>query len=336
MVKSFFVAKKRVVSHFLCFTICFVGILSTLLFAGCGETAEADIPVRVGSLKGPTSIGLMKMMQDNESKDVKGRYTFEMAVTADELLPRLLSNDLDIALVPANAAVALYAKSQGAIKVIDINTLGVLYAVSGDDSITEVKNLIGKTVYITNRGTAPDYVTQYLLQSAGVSLSDVTIEYKSEATEVAALLSANPDAVGILPQPFVTAACIQNDSLSPVLDLTKEWERLNGNGKLLTGVTVVSKAFADKYPDAVSTFMEEHKSSVEYVSDNPEEVATLVVQNGIIEKEPVAQKAIPACNVTYIDGEEMQEALAGYLQVLFDMDPKSVGGSMPADDFYYR
>lgn len=300
------------------------------------EYTAADI--RVGSMKGPTSMGLVKLMKDAEEGNTANNYTFTMETAADALLPKMIQGELDIALVPANVASVLYNKTEGGITVIDINTLGVLYMVSGDDTLTDINSLKGKTIYLTGKGTSPDYVLHYILTQNGLSEEDVTLEYKSEATEVAAVLANEPESIGLLPQPFVTAACAQNENLKVIFDMTAEWDAVQGESgsRLVTGVTVVRNEFLQENPAAVNKFMEEHKASAEFANTNVEETAELVAAQGIIEKTPVAQKAIPNCNITYIDGEEMKAALSGYLSVLMEQNPESVGGKLPEDDFYYN
>lgn len=298
------------------------------------DALSDDVVIRVASLKGPTSIGLVKLWQDAEENKANANYEFTMATAADEILPLVLKGDLDIALVPANAAANLYQKSNGAVAVIDINTLGVLYMVSGDDSIKSVDDLTNKTIYLTGKGTTPDLALQYLLETHNIQLSDVTIEYKSEATEVAVALSENPDAVGLLPMPFVIAACAQNEKLQIVLDVNAQWETANDGKGLVTGITIVRKAFLEEHPDAVDAFLTDHKNSAEYVNANVEEAAELVVKSGIVEKAPVAQKAIPKCNITCITGEEMKEMLSDYLDILEKQDASFIGGAVPGDDFY--
>lgn len=318
----------------------FAGLFSFLLamfmLVGCGDSEGADdVTVRVGSLKGPTSMGIVKMMKDNGS--LQNTYEFTMEAAADTLLGLMVQGNLDIALVPANVAAVLYQKTEGGIRVIDINTLGVLYLVSGSGEVTQVADLAGKTIYLTGKGTTPDYVMQYLLGAAGVSPENVILEYKSEASEVAAVLAENPDAIGLLPQPFVTAACMQNEALTVVMDLTEQWDLLQGEAgsKMVTGVTVVRKEFLDEHPKQVRAFLEEHKASAAYTAEDVSAAAELVAEYGIIEKAPVAEKAIPKCNITYVDGQEMKTALSGYLQVLYEQDPASVGGQLPDDGFYY-
>lgn len=306
------------------------------------ETTEEDISyesveVKIGSLKGPTSMGLVYLMDQAEKGESANQYEFTMAAGADELLPSVISGDLDIVLVPANVASVLYNKTEGGVSVIDINTLGVLYMVSGNADIKEMADLAGKTVYLTGKGTTPDYVTQYLLAENNLT-DEVTLEYKSEATEVAAMLVEDTDAIGVLPQPFVTAACAQNENLSVVMDLTKEWAAIQGEGgsQLVTGVTVVRNDFLNENQAAVDKFLEEHKASAAYANENVEEAAELVVAAVIMEKAAVAAKAMPNCNITYIDGTDMKTALSGYLEVLYNQDAGSVGGALPAEDFYYN
>jgi NitT/TauT family transport system substrate-binding protein len=312
-------------------------IVSLAVLAGCGAKAEEKVDIRVGGLKGPTSMGLLFLQEMNKSGNAKENYEFTMVTAADELLTMMVKGELDIALLPANVASVLYNKTEGGISVIDINTLGVLYMVSGDESIQVPADLKGRTVYLTGKGTTPDYVLHYIMQGNGLTDTDITLEYKSEATEVAAVLAENPDAVGLLPQPFVTAACAQNEALGVVMDMNAQWIALQGEdgSRMVTGVTVVRNAFLGENEEAVKTFLQEHKESTEGINADVQKGAELAVAAGIIAKEPIAMKAIPKCNITYIAGEEMKRALSGYLSVLFEQDPKSVGGALPADGFYH-
>ena len=322
---------KTVLLLILCLIVC--------TFGGCREKEETQ-NVRIGSMKGPTSMGLLFLMEKAETEKIKNEYEFLMTSTADELLPLFIKGEIDIALVPANAAAVLYQKTKGGISVIDVNTLGVLYMVSGKEvtgGIGSLADLKGKTIYLTGRGTTPDYVLQYLLQENGLKENEYTLEYKSEATEVAALLAENPEAVGLLPQPFAAAACAQNEALSVLFDMNKEWEKVQGEegGSLVTGVTVVKKEFLEQKEEAVGNFMAEHEKSIEAINEDVKKGAALAVKAGIVAKEPVAEAAIPECSITYLAGEDMKQALSGYLEVLYEQNPETVGGALPGKDFYY-
>lgn len=292
----------------------------------------SDDVLRVGSLKGPTTMGLVNLMSEVESGEKSG-YSFEMQSQPDVIMSELVSGKLDIALLPANVAAVAYNKTNHGVSVIDINTLGVLYCVTGDESVKSVKDLAGKTVLSTGQGASPEYVLNYLLEKNGVT--DCDVQFKSEATEIAALLKQDPTKIAILPQPFVTVATAQNDQLKVAFSLTDEWKGVSPDSKLLTGVTVVRNEVLENRAAEVDQFIADHQASTEKAGTDVDATAELVAKYGIIAKAPVAKKALPNCNIVAIAGDEMKTDLAGYLQVLFDANPKSVGGSMPEDDFYY-
>ena len=310
---------------------------------GEAEKAEEPAPstfigsdsaeIRIGSLKGPTTMGLVNLMAKTEAGEAEQNYSYEIATDASVITAKLVKGDLDIALIPANAASVLYNKTEGKIQVLNINTLGVLYCVTGNKDIKKIYGLAGKTVVMTGQGTTPEYVTKYLLNAYGIT--DCTIEYKSEATEVVAAITKDPELIGILPQPFATVATIQNSDLRQAFSLTTEWNKIAGSATLVTGVTVVRKDFADKNPDKLAAFMKEAEESANTANKDVAGTAELVAKYGIIEKAPVAEKAIPQCNITYIDGEKMKNGLSGYLSILEGYNPESIGGELPADDFYY-
>ena len=316
-------------------------IISSL--AGCRSNVnkeevkvEASVVAKVTALKGPTGMGLVKMISDENSKEEKG-YEFNIANSVDEITPKIVNKEIDIAAVPANLASVLYNNTNGEVVTLAINTLGVLYVVENGNSINSVEDLKGKTIYSSGKGAIPEYSFNYILEQNGIDPNtDVTVEYKSEHTECLAALLNDEDGVAVLPQPFVTTALSKNENLRIALDLTKEWEALeNNNGStLITGVVVARKEFVDEYPQKVASFLEEYKKSVDFTNNNLDEAAKLIEENGIV-PEAVAKKAVPYCNIVLIDGEDMKEKLSGYLQVLYDANPKSVGGKIPDEAFYY-
>ena len=311
--------------------------------AGSYEATKKSDPVevRVASLKGPTSIGLVSFMDkaQNRPSSFDNTYSFTVSTAADEILPQLIKGGVDIALIPANAAATVYNKTKGAVTCLDINTLGVLSVVTGNASVTGFKDLAGKTVYLTGKGATPEYVMAYLLDAFGLTGS-VGLEFKSEAAEVVSVLSSDPAAVGVLPQPFVTAALAKNPSLAAPVDLTDVWDSVveadGGKSQLVTGVTVARDEFLKEHEPAVREFLLAQSASVKAVSSDPATAAPLAVKAGIIESEPIAAKAILGCHLVCITDEEMRDALSGYLKVLHAANPASVGGKLPGDDFYYQ
>lgn len=323
-------------------------LMMAALLVGCSKAAEipasdergqhsdaAPTTVRVSSMKGPTSIGLAGVMRSADADELVDTYEFQVTGAADEVVAKIAAGDTDIALLPANVAATIYSKGQD-ISVIDINTLGVLYAVSQDKTIASIADLKGKTVYLSGKGTTPDYVLVYLLEANGLGADEVSIEYKSEPTEVAALIAAQEDAVGILPEPYADSVGMKNENLQTRIDLTKAWEEVQGeNGsQFVTAVTVVRNDFAQAHPEALQRFLDNHQASVDFVNTNVADAAKIISEKGIIPDQSVAETIIPKCNVVFIAGDKMKTSLEGYLQVLLDADPNSVGGAMPATEFY--
>ena len=277
-----------------------------------GASALAETQVNVTALKGPTAMGMVKLMDEAESGAVEGNaYSFAIAAAVDEVTPKIVKGETDIAAVPANLASVLYQNTKGEVQVLAVNTLGVIYIVESGDSVKSVEDLRGRTIYASGKGATPEYALNYILSENGIDpTKDVTIEWKSEHAECLAALLAEDNAIAMLPQPFVTTAQMKSDRIQVRLDLTAEW-------------------------DAVEAFLKSYAESVEYVNANVEEAAQLVGKYEIVPA-AVAQKAIPACNIVCITGADMQQKLSGYLNVLFEQNPKAVGGALPADDFYYN
>ena len=311
-------------------------ILGTIASAltGCGKNEETGTTVRVAALKGATTIGLVHLMDEVQKGNTDKNYEFTMYTQGSDVMAAMVAGDIDIGLVPSNVACVMNAKVEGGVSVIDINTLGVLECVTGDESIGSVADLADKTVYATGQGATPEYTIRYLLEQNG--LNDVTLEFKSEPTEIVSILGQDSSAVAILPQPFVTAAIASTEGLKSAFTLDDEWAKVNSDCKIVTGVTVVSNKFLKEHKAAVDEFIKAHKDSADKALADVDATAAMVVEQGIIAKEPLAKKAIPNCNIVCISGKEIKTTLEGYLQVLFEQDPKAVGGSLPDDSFYYE
>lgn len=347
------------IKKFLSLTLLFT--LMTSIIAGCSsntpqntevtsspqQTATQEVPIEnttvelteptkihIACMKGPTAIGMIHMLSESDAQNTQNNYVYTIAGTADEVSAGLVNGSLDVAAVPCNLASILYNKTNGEIVTVAINTLGVLYIVEAGDSIQTVSDLAGKTIYSTGQGTTPEYTLRYLLSSAGLNPdSDVTIEYKSEATEVVAAMAQNPEAIAMLPQPFVISAMNNNDKLRIALDVTAEWEKLN-DSTVVTGVIVARKTFIEENPDAFGIFLEEYETSTAYANANIDDTSALLEKYDVF-KAAIAKKAIPYCNVTYIDGEEMKKYVLAYLQVLYDENPASIGGKSPEEGLFY-
>lgn len=337
---------------------CFAALLALSLAAGlssCGNnsgdikpedsmtgTAETETQngpetlgraVNIAVLAGPTGMGAASLMNEAMTE-----YSFTVATAPDQVAPSLISGEYDIAAIPTNLAATLYQKTGGGIQVLAVNTGGVLYILENGSEINSVADLRGKTVYATGQASTPEYILNHILRKNGIEPGqDIQIEYLSEHSELAAKLASGDAMIGMLPEPNVTAALSKGgEGLRIALDLTEEWGKIAvDESSLLQGCIAVRREFAEKYPDAVEDFLNDYRKSVGYITSGAEDVPEIIFSQGIVPSAAVAKKALPNCNICFIDGNDMKQQLSGFLRVLYDADPKSVGGSLPGDDFYY-
>lgn len=321
--------KKR----FLLIVLIFITVIT---MSGCKKDKKNNPPeseektiINIASLKGPTSIGLVKLYSDSDELKTHNMYNYSIYGTADEISTRLIKGELDAAAVPANLAAILYKKTEGEIRIAGINTLGVLYILAKGCAIESVADLRGTTIYTTGQGTTPEYTLRHILSQNGINPDkDVKIEFFSEASEVVAKCSEMDSAIMMLPEPYVEVALSKDDNLSVAIDTSAEWE------DVVTGVIVVSKSFINDKKEAFDQFMNEYKTSVTFANRSIEECADLLEKYDIF-KADVAKKAIPKCNVTFITGQEMSTKLNRYFSVLYKENPLSLGGTIPDDNVYY-
>lgn len=289
--------------------------------------------VNIAMLKGPTGIGAAKLMSDKDAGKALNNYNFTLSADPQEVLAGVVKGDFDIAACPLNVASVLYNKTQGNIQMLAINTLGTLYILSSDPAVTSIKDLAGKTVIAAGQGGTPEYVLDYLLEKNGVK-GQVNVEFKSEHSEVATLATTGEASIVLLPEPNVTAVTMKNQNMKIAVDLSKEFETASGVS-LAMGCVVARKDFVENNKAAVEAFMYEYEKSVAYVNDDVAATSTLCETYGIIPKAAVAQKAIPNCSIKFVKGADMKTVATENLTVLFNANAKSVGGKLPADDFWY-
>lgn len=296
---------------------------------------STDEPLRIAGLKGPTTMGLINLLPMMESGGTAVEYDLQLYGAADEIVPLLVKGELDIAAIPANLAATLYQKTEGQVQALAVNTLGVLYVVEKGETVQSIADLAGRTLLSTGKGTTPEYVLRYILTQNGIDPDkDVDIVYYSEAAEVTAQMAVAEDAIAVLPQPYVTAAGIQDETLRVALDLTEEWNKVCGS-QLITGVTIVRKEYAEAHPDVIEAFLADYEKSVQAANTDLDGTAALCEEQGVVAKAAIAKLALPKCNIVFQTGSELKANVSAYLQVLYDADPTSVGGVLPEEDFYF-
>ncbi len=308
-------------------------VLCLGLTACAADNSVDDVQARIIALKGPTGIGMAKMMEDNKEE----KYAFTVAAQPTEAVAAISGGKADIAAVPTNLAATLYKKTEKGVKMLAINTLGSLYVLEQGNTINSVADLKGKTIYATGQGANPEYVLNYILEKNGLVVGeDVKVEFKAEHSELAALMASGQCLIGMLPEPNVSSAMAQNKELRIALDLNQEWNKVSDKDSRLTmGCVIVRNEFLEQYPEKVTEFLKELESSIDYAAKNAADAGALCEKHGIVPKAALATKAIPNCNLTLIKGKDMKPAIEGYYEVLYSADKTSVGGALPDEEFYY-
>ena len=320
----------------LLFTLALLMILP--LFGAC-QKYDGELAVNVWVLNGTTGFGIAPLIEDNKADKAALNYTFTVETNAANVQSALINGTADIAALPTNAAAALYNKTNGAVVLLALNTRGVLYLVANTAKVTApttLADLAGKTVYCPAQN--PAFVTKALLEKAeiaGVTLDSTT--YAEPAALRDAVASGLVD-FAVLPEPMVTIAVSKAKqanagvTLSAALDLTAEWRSAFGADSLVQGCVVARKAFVEEHPEEIKKFLEEYEASIHYVIENPKDASEKIASSGVFAQAPVAEKAIPKCNLCFLTGSEMKNAMSAFLSAL---PAASIGGKLPADDFYF-
>ncbi len=317
-------------------SIFLVLILAMASLASCALAGNTEpIEINVSLLNGTTGFGAAKLMSD-EQKNTSINYKFTVEADAQLITAGLINKTIDIAALPTNAAAALYNKTEGEVQIAAVNTLGVLYLVTNSEKvkISSISELESKTVYCPAQN--PAYIFEAICRKNGlVNGEDITIDtaFASPADLRTAIVSGEVD-IAILPEPMVTIAKSANKSLTSSLDITEEWKKAYGTDSLMQGCIVVRREWAETYPKELEEFLKEYRASIEFVNQNPAEAGEMIASLGIFAQAKVAEKAIPSCNITYVDGDEMKNALSSFFSALCEINPKSVGGKIPDSGIY--
>ena len=312
-----------------------LAVVCILSLVACGSAVKLDeeLEINVSVLNGTTGFGMAKLMKDTADGNSTLNYQFSVETDASVVTAGLINGDIDIAALPTNAASVVYNKTNGGIKVLALNTLGVLYVVENGTTIKSISDLEGKTVYCPAQN--PAFIMEYVAKIAGVNVT-IDTTYAQPAMLMQFIATAPEGTIAVLPEPVLSVAKSKNANLNTALDLTAEWNDKATDSKLVQGCIVVRTEFLEAHTKEVNEFLKEYETSVNYVNTNAPETATLVVDLGIYAgAATVAEKAIPKCNIKFVDGNEMKTALSGFLAAMETINPSSIGGKLPADDFYY-
>ena len=299
------------------------------------EPASEPVNVTIAGLKGPTSIGMIKMIDEKALKSDKYNVEYIQESAPDSLTGKIINGDIQISSVPINLASVLYNKTQGKVQLLAVNTIGNLYIV-GTEDISSVSQLEGKTLGMSAKGSTPDFAMNYILKQAGLE-GKTELNYALDHATLAQSVIAEDTRVALLPQPFVTQTTLKNPNVKMLIDLNEAWnDATGGKSELFTGCIIINKEFAENNPEFVDEFLKQYENSVNWVLKNQKEASVLTAKHEIMPDAVLVEKALPYCGITFRKAAEAKESLNNFYQILFDSNPASVGGSMPDDEFYFK
>jgi ABC-type nitrate/sulfonate/bicarbonate transport systems, periplasmic components len=307
-----------------------------------GFLAEEGVEIRYGTLKGPAGVGAAQLLTKSDKGETAQKINYSIAAAPDVLVSQMTAGELDIAAVPSNLAAALYNRSEGKIKTTAVTVLGNLYIVAkGDtDSVKTFADLKGKKLTASGKGAMPEVVLDLLLKDAGLTQEDLDIDWLGEHSAVAAKFAANGTdlavmgavEIAMLPEPFISNTLDTVDGAVRAIDMNKEWERVTGYS-LAMGALVVRSEFAENHKTALTAFLNEYQESVDFANNNIDENAEYCEALGI-QPAAVVKKATVHSNIVFMAGTDAQTALTPLFKVLFDADPKYVGGKLPDENIF--
>lgn len=315
----------------------FFKILAVLMLAVsipfvCTAENSAE-PVRVAGLKGPTGMALAHMITVDE-----GNYDLTLVAAPAEVNALVISGQVDIAAVPINVGSVLFNKTEGGVRALSLITRGMLYVLENGDSIQSVADLEGKTILNAGQGATPEYVMNYILDTNGVKAN---MEFEAEHAAVASKAIEGLADVVMLPEPLVTQVLMKNPSFRKALDITEEFAaaaQKNGfaDAQLSMSVVIARTEFVEAHPEQVAQFMKDLEASITFANENVADAAKEIAALEIIPAVPLAEKALPSCRLVFVSGADMQAQAAPLYDILFAANPASVGGKVPADEYYFK
>jgi len=313
-----------------------VFISFNLMACGAKNSPDEHVSVSIASLKGPTSIGMIKLIDDSSSIDSDNvSVSLEVIPSPDLLVPRLLNEELDIAAVPVNVASKVYNLTKGKYELAVINTLGVLYVLSADKSINSLEDLKGQTIYCGTPGATPDFILKNLMNKNNLKPDeDILIDYSLNNSELAQAVIGGDIEYAILPEPFATMVSMKNKDIKRCINIQEEWNNVEESAEIVMGALVVKKEFRENNTEFLNKFLKEYETSVSWVNDNLVEGGKLLEKHEILPSSKIAELSIPNCNIVYIDAQSKKDEILNFLKILYDFDKKSIGGKLPDENFF--
>lgn len=295
---------------------------------------------------GAPAIAMSALMHD-------GYYVTDFTVVqASTIAARVSSGDADFAIMPINAAAALYNGGKK-IKLLSVNTHGNLYFVGAQADGLTLESLVGKKVGVIGRGQVPDLTLRMLLDEANIAFEEsanavngkVALTYGADGPSLLPLLKQGKIDYAFLAEPAATTA-VNNLStaekpLAIVMDAQELWQE-KFDSAYPQACLVAQSSVVEKHADYVKWFVRALKSSDGWAAENPAKAIAAVKDNmeeGVDSTLPatLAADVIARCNIETVYAWDAKADCAAYFQKLTTMQTElgtPVLSKVPDDKFY--
>ncbi len=311
-------------------------------------SAYADQKVKKLVIAGPfatVSHPVMHMIKTGALKDVADEVEFRLWKNPDELRAMTIKGDVDFVAVPTNTAAILHNKGVD-LKLIDVSIWGILGMISRDKDLKTLKDYKGKKIVIPFRADMPDIVFNQLLKRQGLDpKKDFDLVYVASPIDAMRMLIMRRADHALLAEPAISIALRKTKSfpisiVAPDLyrstDLQEEWATVfKTNARIPeAGMAVVGKMKDN--PKIIERFLAEYRKSLAWYKKYPEDAGKLIVQTLPMLEEKGLADSITHVNIDSVNAAKAKKELEFFFNILKDDDPKSIGGKLPSDDFYYK
>lgn len=283
------------------------------------------------------SISLARVLASGGLEAAAPRATFRTWMDADELRAGIVSGRTLLFSTPTHVPANLVNRGMP-LKLLCLLGLGHLYVVTSEESVSSFKDLVGKPVLGFFKNDMPDLVFRACAKMEGFDPDkDFQLSYVQTGMEAAQMLAAGKTTAAILSEPPSTAAIMmagqQGRTLRRAISLQEVWGRHKGsNGIPMVGVAV-HQTLIDEAPEIVAALKTQLPAAKDWAHANRGEAATLA-EKTMNMRAPVFEKAVECFNMAVVPARAAKDHLNAFYQTLLDLDPKSLAGKLPGDDFY--
>jgi NitT/TauT family transport system substrate-binding protein len=311
------------------FKFLIVPFLGIFLFSCLNKSPET---IRIGVLNGPSAVSFIQMIDQSPVIDGK-KVEIVLKSEPMQIQALMMQGKLDFAILPTVMAANLYNKGVK-YRMVSCPIWGTLYVMT-NTSVRNIYDLKDQTVSVFGQGSTSDVLLQRMLKKN--KIDKVKIDYKwSTNNEVAQALQLKKTNFAVVSEPMVSNLIARDSTSHIVAKLSCEDFFINSDKNVFVQTSfLVSNRFSEHNPTLVSQVCAAYSNSCNFINEQPQKAAKLLVKHKISPNLDQAKRTIPLCNIHYVAAFAIEPEITSYLKIFYTFNPKSVGGKMPDSKFIF-